>query len=441
MAAAGRAASTPTRWRCCGTYRVRCPRRWWRRARRRRCCTTCSGTRPSAPGRRRSSTPLLAGRDCVGVMPTGAGKSLTYQIPARILGGTTLVVSPLIALMKDQVDALDEVGLRATFLNSTLEPAERDRRVRALAAGAFEICLRRARGDRGLGRARAGGARPAPDRRRRGPLHQPVGPRLPARVPQPGRAQAAVRRRAAGRHPVLALTATATTEVTATSSASWRWTTPPASAAASSAPTCTCRRTARAKTATPAARGCAAAIVRLVEARRGQSGIVYALSRKACESLAEHLRERGIRAAAYHAGLEPRERTRDPGRVLARRRRRGGGDDRVRHGHRQVEHPLRHPPRHAAVDRGLLPGDRARRPRRRGERLRPVLFVGRRAGVRPLQRRRRPGGRGAPARPDARDVPAGGGQGAAGTGRSSVTWARPFGRAANRATCARAGTG
>jgi ATP-dependent DNA helicase RecQ len=83
---------------------------------------------------------VLAGRDCVGIMPTGAGKSLTYQIPARVLGGTTLVVSPLVALMKDQVDALTEVGLRATYLNSTLDPEERRRRVQALAAGAYELC-------------------------------------------------------------------------------------------------------------------------------------------------------------------------------------------------------------------------------------------------------------------------------------------------------------
>ncbi len=59
------------------------------------------------PGQQEIIDALLAGRDCVGVMPTGAGKSLTYQIPARVLGGTTLVVSPLIALMKDQVDAHD----------------------------------------------------------------------------------------------------------------------------------------------------------------------------------------------------------------------------------------------------------------------------------------------------------------------------------------------
>src|SRR5450755_4562837 len=83
---------------------------------------------------------LLSGRDCVGVMPTGAGKSLTYQIPARVLGGTTLVVSPLVALMKDQVDAVTEFGLRATYLNSTLDLEERRRRVQGLAAGEYELC-------------------------------------------------------------------------------------------------------------------------------------------------------------------------------------------------------------------------------------------------------------------------------------------------------------
>ena len=109
------------------------------------------------PGQREIIDAVLAGRDCVGVMPTGAGKSLTYQIPARILGGTTLVVSPLIALMKDQVDAMNEVGLRATYLSSTLEPEERERRVRALAAANTSSATRRPRGSR----PRWGGCWPA----------------------------------------------------------------------------------------------------------------------------------------------------------------------------------------------------------------------------------------------------------------------------------------
>src|SRR5262249_23161655 len=82
---------------------------------------------------------VLGGRDCVAIMPTGAGKSLTYQLPARLLGGTTLVVSPLIALMKDQVDAMREVGLRATYLNSTLSLDEKRERVRDLVDGKYEL--------------------------------------------------------------------------------------------------------------------------------------------------------------------------------------------------------------------------------------------------------------------------------------------------------------
>ena len=91
------------------------------------------------PGQEAIIGTVLGGYDCVGVMPTGAGKSITFQIPARLLGGTTLVISPLIALMKDQVDALSEVGLRATFLNSSLESDERGRRVAAVLRGEFEL--------------------------------------------------------------------------------------------------------------------------------------------------------------------------------------------------------------------------------------------------------------------------------------------------------------
>src|SRR6516164_1241106 len=64
---------------------------------------------------------VLSGWNTVVVMPTGAGKSLCYQLPAMLLPGVTLVVSPLIALMKDQVDALNQRGLSATFINSTLD--------------------------------------------------------------------------------------------------------------------------------------------------------------------------------------------------------------------------------------------------------------------------------------------------------------------------------
>ena len=67
---------------------------------------------------------LLSGQDVLGIMPTGAGKSLCYQIPALLLPGITLVVSPLISLMKDQVSTLNQAGVHAAFLNSSLSAAQ-----------------------------------------------------------------------------------------------------------------------------------------------------------------------------------------------------------------------------------------------------------------------------------------------------------------------------
>ena len=75
-------------------------------------------------GQREVIEAFVAGRACVGVMPTGTGKSLCYQLPAMLVDGITLVVSPLIALMKDQVDALVQRGIPAAYLNSTQSPAE-----------------------------------------------------------------------------------------------------------------------------------------------------------------------------------------------------------------------------------------------------------------------------------------------------------------------------
>ena len=82
---------------------------------------------------------ILAGRDAFGVMPTGSGKSLCYQIPALLLEGLTLVVSPLISLMKDQVAALKEAGIPAAFLNSSLTAAQQREVLRRAELGAYRL--------------------------------------------------------------------------------------------------------------------------------------------------------------------------------------------------------------------------------------------------------------------------------------------------------------
>lgn len=82
---------------------------------------------------------ILQGRDVLGVMPTGAGKSVCYQLPAAMLPGITLVVSPLISLMKDQADALNQIGIPAALLNSTLSIRELNETYRRIAAGVYKI--------------------------------------------------------------------------------------------------------------------------------------------------------------------------------------------------------------------------------------------------------------------------------------------------------------
>ncbi len=251
------------------------------------------------PGQREIVDAVLAGRDCIGVMPTGAGKSITYQIPARMLGGTTLVVSPLVALMKDQVDAMQGAGLRAAFLNSTLSPEERRERVAALRRGELELVYAAPEGLEASVGAALEGTRLAL-----------IAVDEAHCISQWGHDFRPAYRNLAGlkarfRAPVLALTATATPEVTRDIAAQLGMRDPLLVRGSFF------RRNLRlhAVKKGEGVRG-RDVIVRLVRARRGESGIVYALSRKSVEDTAELLERHGVRAAAYHAGLEPEVRTR-----------------------------------------------------------------------------------------------------------------------------------
>lgn len=82
---------------------------------------------------------LLSGQDTLAIMPTGAGKSVTFQIPALLLEGISIVISPLISLMKDQVDSLHQIGVPATFINSSLSPRETWSRIQRLQEGVFKL--------------------------------------------------------------------------------------------------------------------------------------------------------------------------------------------------------------------------------------------------------------------------------------------------------------
>ena len=134
---------------------------------------------------------LLGGSDAFVLMPTGSGKSLCYQIPSVVRDGVGVVISPLIALMHDQVTALRENGVRADGLNSSLPPEEAaqvEARVRSGETDILYVAPERLLTPRLP--AAAGRDERRPVRHRRGPLRLPMGPRFPARIPQDRRGHA-----------------------------------------------------------------------------------------------------------------------------------------------------------------------------------------------------------------------------------------------------------
>jgi ATP-dependent DNA helicase RecQ len=255
------------------------------------------------PGQRRVIEAALGATDCLAVMPTGSGKSLTYQLAARLIGGTTLVISPLIALMKDQVDAATELGITATFINSSIEYDERKRRIEALAAGEYELVYA---APEGLG-AELGSVLDEADVRliavdeahcisQWGHDFRPAYRQL-------------IHLKSRFGVPVLALTATATERVRRDIASQLDLSDPVIVQTSFFRANLKLRalkkgdhdgRTIRVRDY----------IGRISLRQRGESGIVYTLSRKSAESTADYLRSLGIRSAAYHAGMDPEERTR-----------------------------------------------------------------------------------------------------------------------------------
>ncbi|MEW4567784.1 RecQ family ATP-dependent DNA helicase [Tautonia sp. JC769] len=251
------------------------------------------------PGQREVIDAVLDGRDVLCVMPTGGGKSLCYQLPALLLDGLTLVVSPLIALMKDQVDGLHARGLRATLINSTLDPGEQHARLMEAEAGRYDLLY------------------VAPERFRSGRFVEIMArmrPRLLAIDEahcisewghdfRPDYARLGLARRKLGMPPCIALTATATDLVRRDIAEQLDLREPAQFVTGFDRPNLAyavveARRDADKFDELSA----------LLRRTRG-SVVVYASSRKRCETIAEHVRFDLRRSVvAYHAGLDREQR-------------------------------------------------------------------------------------------------------------------------------------
>ena len=239
----------------------------------------------------------LAGKDVFALLPTGGGKSLCFQLPAMTRTGLTVVVSPLIALMKDQVDALQASGVPATFLNSSLAAGESRARLRGLHNGQYRLLYA------------------APERLMLSGVMSDL-QRWNVNLLavdeahcisewghdfRPEYRQIANLRQLFPSVPMMALTATATERVRKDIVTLLKLREPVCYVASFNRPNLTYRVFAKNKPYEQ--------VLEFLRGRPKESGIVYCQSRKSTESVAERLNEDGVKARPYHAGLTNKERT------------------------------------------------------------------------------------------------------------------------------------
>jgi ATP-dependent DNA helicase RecQ len=251
------------------------------------------------PGQQAVVDDVMAGRDVLALMPTGGGKSLCYQLPALLQPGVSLVVSPLIALMQDQVRQLEDNDIGATFINSSVAALELSRRLAGMLRGAYKLVYL------------------APERLVL-PEFLDALSRLESTLGinafvideahcvsewghdfRPEYRQLSVLRRRYPQTPILAFTATATPRVRTDITAQLALRNPAVHLSSFNRPNLY-------YDVRPKTRRSYDDV--LAQARAGGAGIVYCLSRRRVDELASSLRGDGIRVLPYHAGLDPRTR-------------------------------------------------------------------------------------------------------------------------------------